>query len=309
MTAQNILITGISGSVGHYLFDLLANDSRYHLYLVLRDPARLRRDLKQFSNVTVLPLDLRDLHRQKDLLQKMDYLVWIATCWGGYREPWRVNVYPFFRTLRRLDPQRIKKILYFSTASIIDREHRPIEAIREIGTNYIRSKFLTHKILQYNKLRDKIITIFPTGVYGGDSTHPFSHAATGLRPAAKRIRWLKYFTLDFSFHFIHCADIARLTKYLLENAVDEHEYVFGNAPLNVGEFLKQIAACYGQKPLFQIPVPMPIIQFLAGLLKKHPWDKYCLRYKHFIYNTINCHKLGLPTEVDTVSGLIKAINQ
>jgi nucleoside-diphosphate-sugar epimerase len=103
----NVLITGISGSVGHYLFDLLANDPQYQLYLVLRDPAKLRRDLKRFSNVTVLPLDARDLHRQKDLLQKMDYLVWVATCWGGYREPWRINVYPVFRTLRRLDPRRI----------------------------------------------------------------------------------------------------------------------------------------------------------------------------------------------------------
>ncbi|MDR2428908.1 MAG: NAD(P)-dependent oxidoreductase [Candidatus Margulisbacteria bacterium] len=305
----NVLITGISGSVGHYLFDLLANDPQYQLYLVLRDPAKLRRDLKQFSNVTVLPLDARDLHRQKDLLQKMDYLVWIATCWGGYREPWRINVYPVFRTLRRLDPRRIKKILYFSTASILDRERRPVEAIREIGTNYIRSKFLTHKMLQYNKLREKIITIFPTWVYGGDSAHPFSHAAAGLPAAAKMIRWLKYFTVDFSFHFIHCADIARLTKYLLENAVSGHEHVFGNASLTVGEFLRQIAAYYGQKPLFQIRVPMALIRFLAWLLKKHPWDRYCLKYRHFVYDTLNCRKLGLPSDVDTISGVLRALKQ
>ena len=305
----NVLITGISGSVGHYLFDLLSADPQYQLYLVLRDPAKLRRDLAQFPRVTVLPLDARDLHRQKDLLKKMDYLIWIATCWGGYREPWRVNVYPVFRTLRRLAPQRIKKILYFSTASILDRDSRPVEVIREIGTNYIRSKFLTHKMLQTNKLREKIITIFPTWVYGGDSTHPFSHAAAGLPAAAKLIRWLKYFTGDFSFHFIHCADIARLTKYLLENELDKAEYVFGNAPLTVGEFLKQIAAHYGQKPLFQIRMPMRIIKFLAWLLKKHPWDKYCLKYKHFIYDAINCRKLGLSTEVDTISGILSALER
>ncbi|MDR1452456.1 MAG: NAD(P)-dependent oxidoreductase [Candidatus Margulisbacteria bacterium] len=306
----NVLITGISGSVGHYLFDLLANDPQYQLYLVLRDPAKLRRDLTRFSNVTVLPLDVRDLPGQKELLKKMDYLIWVATCWGGYREPWRVNVYPVFRTLRQLDPRRIKKILYFSTASILDHEHRPIEAIRDIGTNYIRSKFLTHKMLQYHKLREKIITIFPTWVFGGDSGHPFSHAAAGLPALAKKIRWLKYFTMNFRFHFIHCADIARLTKYLLENAVDGREYVFGNAPLTDSEFLRQIAACYGQKkPLFQLRVPMAIIQFLIWLLKKHPWDSYCLKYKHFVYNTVNCQKFGLPSDVDTVKGVLTALKQ
>ena len=309
MVVQNILITGITGSVGHYLFDLLANDERYHLFLALRDPQKLRRDLNQYRNVTIVKTMLQNLPKEKELLRQMDYVVFIATSWGGFREPWRVNVYPTIRALRRLDPQRIKKVIYFSTASILDKDHQPVEAIREIGTNYIRSKFLTHKILQYNKLKDKIITIFPNWVYGGDSAHPFSHAAAGLRGIKKWMRLLKYFTLDFRFHFIHCADIAAIVKYMLEHEMDKNEYVLGNAQLTVGGFLKEIAAYYGQKTLFQIPMPPRLLLLLARLAKKHPWDIYCLGYRQFVYDTVSCRTFDLPSEVDTIAGVLRSLEK
>jgi len=297
------------------LFDLLAErsedqqagDERYHLYLVLRKPEKLKRDLSKYRNITVLPIDIRDLPKEKKLLKTIDFLILIATCWGGYREPWRINVYPTFRTLRLLDPQRIKKIIYFSTASILNREQRPVAAIREIGTNYIRSKFLTHKMLQYNKLRDKIITVFPTWVYGGDTTHPFSHAAAGLRGLNKWLGLLKYFTLDFSFHFIHCADIAAIVKYMLEHELDRNEYILGNAPLTAGDFFRECAAYYGRKTPFQIRFPISGLRGLAWLAKKHPWDKYCLRYRHFVYDTVNCRTFGLPSETDTIAGVLKSL--
>ena len=307
---QKILITGISGSVGHYLFDLLAGENdRYHLYLALRDPQKLRRDLSKYSNVTIIKTTLQNLPKEKDLLRQMDYVVLIATSWGGYREPWRVNVYPTIRILRALDPQIIKKIVYFSTASILNSQHQPVTAIREIGTNYIRSKFLTHKILQYNKLKEKIITVFPTWVYGGDSKHPFSHAAAGLRGIKKWVRLLKYFTLDFQFHFMHCADIAALVKYLLEHELDKNEYVLGIAPLTVGDFFREIAIYYGQKTLFQIPIPPRLLQLLARLAKKHPWDIYCLGYRYFVYDTVNCRTFGLPSETDTVAGVLRSLEK
>lgn len=306
---QNVLITGISGSVGHYLFDVLVRDSQYHLYLVLRKPENLKRDVTQYKNITLLKIDIRDVHKQKELLRQMDYVIWIATCWGGYERPWHVNVYPLFRSLRRLDAQRLKKVVYFSTASILNKEHQPVEEVREIGTNYIRSKFLAHKMLQYNKLKDKIITVFPTWVYGGDSTHPFSHAASGLRGIKKWTRLLKYFTLDFRFHFIHCADIAAMIKYMLENEMDKNEYVLGNAPLTVGDFTHEIAAYYGQKTLFQIPLPPRLLLFLARLAKKHPWDIYCLGYRQFVYDVLNCRKLGLPSETDTIAGVLTSMKK
>ncbi|MDR1998252.1 MAG: NAD(P)-dependent oxidoreductase [Candidatus Margulisbacteria bacterium] len=306
---KNVLITGISGSVGHYLFDLLAGDPQYRLYLAVRRPEKLRRDLRKYSNVILLPRDIRELPREKELLQTIDYLVLIATCWGGYREPWRINVYSTLRILRALAPRRIKKIIYFSTASILDREHRPVEAIREIGTNYIRSKFLTHKILQRHRLKDKLITVFPTWVFGGDSTHPYSHAASGLLRLRRWIRLLKYFTLDFSFHFIHCADIAALVKYMLEHELAKNEYVLGNAPLSAGDFFRECAAYYGQKTPFQLRIPAGLLQLLARLARKHPWDQYCLRYRHFVYDTLNCRQLGLPGAVDTMAGILRALEK
>ena len=137
MTAdkKNLLITGISGSVGHYLFDLMADNPNYQLYLLLRRPEKLKRDLSKYSNITILQEDLHHVANIKDQLKQMDYVVHIATTWGGYKRPWNVNVIATFRIFRYLDPNRIKKIIYFSTASILDRNHQPVENIRTIGTN------------------------------------------------------------------------------------------------------------------------------------------------------------------------------
>lgn len=305
-TKQNVFITGISGSVGHYLFDLLAGHENYQLYLLLRKPEKLKRDLSKFNNITVIQEDLHNIHQKKDILKQMDYLILIATTWGGYRRPWNVNVKATFRILRAIDRQRIKKILYFSTASILNREHQPVEEIRTIGTNYIRSKFLAHKMIQKHPLKDKIITLFPTWVFGGDETHPYSHAATGVKGLEKSIRFLKYFSVDFTFHFIHCRDIALLTVYLLENDSPKNEYVLGNEPLQIGNLLKETAAYFGQKTPFQIKVSMGLILALSKLKKTHPWDNYCMQYRHFIYDTLSCKKLGIPSKVDTVNGLLES---
>ena len=49
-----IFITGITGCVGHYIFDLLVKNPDYELYLLVRDPARMMRDLSAFSNVMLV---------------------------------------------------------------------------------------------------------------------------------------------------------------------------------------------------------------------------------------------------------------
>ncbi len=306
MAKLNIFITGISGSVGHYLFDLLSADPKYHLYLLLRDKTKLKRDLSNNPNITIVEDNLRNVYKRTELFKQMDYVILIATSWGGYRDPWKVNVYATTRILRKLDPNRIKKIIYFSTASILDRQHKPVEKIREIGTNYIRSKFLMHKILPKLPLYQKVVTVFPTWVFGGDETHPYSHAATGLTKLKRLIKLFKYFKLDFNFHYIHCADIASMTKYMLEHDLPFNEYVLGNPVLSVGDFLKQAAEHFGEKPSLQITFPMEIIKFLAKLKRSHTWDEYCLDYRHFIYKTVNCSSFGLPSSSATVNGLLES---
>lgn len=304
---QNLLITGISGSVGHYLFDLLAGDPKYQLYLLVRSPEKIKRDLSKYSNITILQEDLHNISNIKKTIAQMDYVIHIATTWGGYKRPWNVNVVATFRLLRYLDPNRIKKIIYFSTASILDRDHQPVPKIRTIGTNYIRSKFLAHKMMQKHPLKDKIITVFPTWVYGGrkgDKPCPFSHAAEGILGIKNSIKIAKYLKFDFKFHFIHCADIAQMTKYLLENNVDKNEYVLGSAPVTIGQFLKETAQYFGQKVPFQINIPVWLILSVAKLKKAHSWDYYCIKYRHFVYDNLSCKKLGLPSTVDTVPGLL-----
>jgi len=153
---------------------------------------------------------------------------------------------------------------------------------------------------------DRVITIYPTWVYGGDDTHPYSHAATGLKTLKKFIKVIKFFKLDFSFHFIHCADIAAIVKELLQNQTKQAEYILGNGVLSVGDFVKQAAEYFGEKVYFQINIPMKFLEFLAKFQRKHTWDEYCLKYRHFIYKTTNSKTFGLHNGIDTLAKLLKS---
>jgi len=306
---QNIFVTGLSGSVGSYVLDQFKNDPRYQIFALIRKPQKMSAQLQDVNNITLIQGDLENVYKNKDLLKQMDYAILIATSWGGFKEPWRQNVYSLFRILRSFDSARFKKAVYFSTASILDRDHKPVEAIRELGTNYIRSKFLAYKMLQKSKAwyKSRIVTVFPTWVYGGDKTHPYSHAASGLPGAKNWIRFGRFFDTDFKFHFIHCQDIAKMTKYFLENNLDKQEFVLGNAPLTVGDFLKQLGEYYGYKTPFQVRFPIKLAYLSAKFFKKHSWDQYCLNYRHFVYKTTNCKSLGLTSDKDTIAGVLKSL--
>src|SRR3989338_2712337 len=108
---KNIFITGISGCVGHYIFDQLSRDPDYHLYLLVRDPKRLRFDPKKFPNVTVIQDELKNAAKYADILKECDYLIHLAAGWGVID----INYDPAVNLMTHLYPARDNKIIYFST--------------------------------------------------------------------------------------------------------------------------------------------------------------------------------------------------
>jgi len=290
--------------VGHYVLDVLLGNPDHHYYLLVRNPQKLRLDLRQYPNVTLIQEDLANIESHARLLKEIDYLVHLAADWGGNEGNFDYTLLLF----NLLDPVRIKKVIYFSTASILGSDNRPVFAAEKYGTHYIRSKYRIYKTIPSLRIADKIITIFPTWVLGGDSRHPYSHALKGILDLAKWFWLIKYFTINLSFHFIHARDMARIVKYLLENDRPERAYVLGNEPITATAFLREVGSFYGQKVGFQLPISLTLVQLLAKLTWRllHPWDIYSMNRKHFIHQTVQARDFGLPTDLTTIASILQS---
>ncbi len=303
--SAKIFITGVSGCVGHYVFEALSKDPDYRFYLLVRNPARLRFSPSAYPNVTVIQDDLQNIKRHADLIGEMDYVVHAAADWGGNEGNYDYTLSLF----KAIDPGRCKKIIYFSTASILGSDGRPLEEAEKFGTHYIRSKYRIFKKLKELPIRDQVVTLFPTWILGGDATHPYSHATQGIRELRNWLWLIRFFTVDASFHFIHARDIALIVAYLLKNETGKREYVLGNRPISASQFLRQTCAFFGKKVYFQLPIGLPLVKALAFLTgrKLHPWDLYCFERRHFVYQAVNPGSFGLESRLDTVGAVLQSV--
>jgi len=291
--------------VGHYLFPMLAKD--YELFLPIRSPEKLGFDTN-LPNIHLLDGNLEKITNHKSIIKEADFIILIATAWGG-RNTFNINVKSNRFIFDHAD--NAKKIIYFSTASILGTGNKYIPEARTYGTSYVRSKYLCSVTLPKQKNYGKIVTLYPTWVYGGDGkSYRLSHASSGLRGFIKNIWWLKLFYLDYSFHFIHTYDIAQIVKYMLENEVTGNRFVLGNKLYSYKEFIKEAAQAKGKKVSFQLKIPNWFIDLLIKLVGKKisKWDKHCMSDRHFEFETVNAATFGLNTDYDNVGGLLKDLS-
>ncbi len=193
MSQKRILVTGASGCVGHYLSEALIQETDYELYLLVRNPSKLQIDTQARPGITVLQGDMQQIGQFAELLSTIDTAVLTATAWGG-EETFNINVNKTLELLKLLDPDRNKtlellklldpdrceQVIYFSTASVLDRHNQPIKEAGEIGTDYISSKYQCLHELPKLAIAPKITTVFPTLVLGGDANKPYSAVTSGI---------------------------------------------------------------------------------------------------------------------------------
>jgi len=301
---RKIFVTGISGCVGHYLFDELSKDPNNQLYLLVRDPKKLKFDP---GSAVIIQDDLKNIEKHAEIVRQADCVVHLAADWGSGIGNYEQSL-DFFNLL---DPDHCQKVIYFSTASILGPDNKPIPEAEKLGTHYIRSKYRFYRKLPELKIFPNVITLFPTWVLGGDDKHPYSHASEGILGMRKWLRLIRFFTVDASFHFIHAKDAARIVKYLLENEVKEKEFVLGNAPVTAGQFIRE-ACRYLKVPIyFQLPIGLPVVQLLAFITgrKLHPWDLYCFNRRHFTHRTANAISFGLDSSLTTTAEALRELTR
>ena len=317
-----ILITGASGCVGQYTAETLLRRSDAHLLLLLRDPAKLTAIPADHPRVTLLVGDLRDLGPHAEAIASVHRVIHTATAWGDPERAEQVNVVAVKKLLSLLDPERLEQVIYFSTASILNRNLALLPEAMAYGTEYIQTKARCLAELEGHPLAERIVAVFPTLVFGGKvgpgDPHPTSYLTAGV---AEAIPWLwlaKWLRTDASFHFIHAADIATVCSHL---ATTPHQanpepgqgqvrrLVLGQAPITVNQAVATLVRWRrGWMPRLGIDLRGWLIDGLVKLLRIeiNDWDRFSIRQRHFVHEPVSPpERFGLTSYAPTLEAVLE----
>lgn len=310
MSQKRILVTGASGCIGHYISELLIQETQHELYLLVRNPDKLQVDIKTRPGVHILQGDMQKIGDLAELLQTIDVAVLTATAWGG-TGTFDINVAKTIELLNLLDTEKCEQVIYFSTASVLDRNNQPLKEAGELGTDYIRSKFDCLRKFSKLAIESKITKVFPTLVIGGDENKPPSQVTSGLPEVAKYVDLIRFLKADGSFHFIHAKDIATVVKHLIDNPPKQEEprkYVLGQEKITANQAIEEICSYLDKKIYFRIPLSSSIADVIIKTfnIQMAAWDRFCMQYRHFSYEKIvNPSTFNLPNHCDSMSDVLK----
>jgi nucleoside-diphosphate-sugar epimerase len=308
---KKIFITGSSGCIGHYLLENLIENTEHELFLLVRNPDKLKFNYQSRTGIHILLGNLENIGEHADVLKTVNTAILVATSWGGDTESFEINVQKTLELISLLDFSICEQVIYFSTASILNRQNQPLPEAGELGTNYVRTKYIAHARLEELSIANKITTVYPTLVFGGDKNKPYSHISGGLPEVIKFMDLIRWFKADASFHFIHAQDIAQVVAYLVDHPPQEGEnrdFVLGNQRIMLDEAVAEICQYLGKKVYFQIPFSIGWANFFIRILKikMAAWDRFSLEYRHFYHaKTFTPASFGLSNYCGTVAELFQ----
>ncbi len=308
MGSKRIMVTGVSGCIGHYIAEALIQETNHELFFVVRDPSKLKFNYQARSGITLLQADLREIAQYSDLIKTINCAVLVATAWGGPQEVFEVNVEATLRLLNLLDLKTCDQVIYFSTASILGRDGDLLEEAAEIGIDYIRSKYTCLQRLSELAIAPKVTTLFPTFVLGGDAQKPYSHLSGGLPEVLSWINIIRFLKADGSFHFIHGQDIAQVVQHLIDHPHDARQLILGNQRVTVNQCIEEFCAYLNKKIYFRLELsPWLANLIIRGFrIQMAAWDRFCLNYRHFSYSDpVSPATFGLPTYCPTLADILR----
>ena len=320
--AQRILITGAAGCVGQAIASQLYRETDAELLLWLRDPAKLTMVPHDDPRVTLLVGDLREQAPHAAAIASAHRIIHTATAWGDPARAQAVNVVAVKELLGRVDPERLEQVLYFSTASILDRQLQLLPEAMAYGTEYIQTKAQCLQQLESHALADRIVAIFPTVVFGGSlasgDPRPASYATAGLKEAVRWLGLARWLRTDASFHFIHAEDIARVCIHLATTPHGANQepgqgavrrLVLAQPAVTINETVARLGRWRGKRPTpFAIRLRPWLLEGLIKLLRiqVNPWDRFSIAYRHFVHDTISPpERFGLVSLAPTLDALFE----
>lgn len=320
---KKAFITGASGCVGHYLVESLIQKTDYELYLLVRDRQKLKVDINSRADINVIEGTMQDLAQYQELLGTMNYVVSTAAAWGGTEVTFDTNLHKTIDLFAALNPTVCERAIYFSTASILDQHNQLLPEAGKIGTDYIRSKYECLEKLENSSISDRLITVFPTLVFGGDGNKPYSHLSGGLKEVAGYINLMRWVKGEGSLHFIHGSDIAQIITKLIttEDSIlswdlDNFDFparlVLGEPKLSVDQAIAEACEFFGN-PIRKWSPQLNLSPWLIDILIKvfkiqvADWDRFCIQQRHFTYNVVNPESFGLKSNYPNIASLLAEI--
>lgn len=315
---KRIFITGASGCIGHYMTEALIENTNHELYLLVRNPSKLQFNYQSRPGIHILVGDMSQIEKHRELLQNINVAILAATAWGGAKETYDINVIKTLALINLLNPQVCERVIYFSTASILDRHNQLLLPAKQYGHDYIRTKYQCFDQLEQQPLADKIITVFPTLVFGGDRYKPYSHLSSGISDVTKWINLIRWFKIDGSFHFIHAQDIASVISYLVEHpefipdnkpvAESPERLVLGNPAITADQAIAEMSNYFGKKIYWRFPLYIWLANIFIKIfqIQMDSWSRFSLDYRHFTHtNPVTPASFGLKNYCSTVAELMK----
>ena len=302
MEKQKRLITGASGCVGQYISAWLLENSDADLFLWLRQPNKLTAVSPQDPRVKLLVGDIRDPQLYKEELKQMNRVIHTATAWGDPKRAYEVNILAVKKMISLLDPNVVEQIIYFSTASILTKDLKPLPEAFKYGTEYIQTKARCLKELETHPLASKIIAVFPTLVFGGQingsNKFPKSYLTEGLLEASKWLWLARFFRAYSRFHFIHAKDIAFVCGRLSITPISKEDYhknqklrflVLAQPHITIDHAIDKLLEWRGMRKMPRLPLWGWLID---GLIKFLPiqinsWDRFSIKQRHFDHDSIS----------------------
>ena len=297
MTSKNLLITGSNGCVGQYLTDWFLKNTKFRIYLMVRDKNKLPLSVQRNKRIKLLVCDIRECKIFRKEISQINFLIHTATAWGDPKRAFEVNIKAFEELLLMLEKNKLKKIIYFSTASILNEKGELIRESLIYGTEYIRTKYKCFERLKESSFAEKLFVVFPTLVFGGTlnkkSRYPVSYLTSGLKEVNKWLWIARFLKIKSKFHFIHANDIAQICGFLIKN-YNEAEYqgfkkfILGQSFITIDDAIKILLERNKMSRYFSIPLTKKIIKILLRILpiQTTPWDSFSIKKYDFNHYTI-----------------------
>ena len=292
MAYKNLLITGSNGCVGQYLIDWFLKNTRFRLYLMVRDKNKLSQSIQKNKRIKLLICDIRECQRFSEEISQINFLIHTATAWGDPKRAYEVNIKAFEDLLGMLDKEKLDKIIYFSTASILNKETELMREALTYGTEYIQTKYRCFERLRESSFAEKTFAVFPTLVFGGTlkkrSKYPVSYLTSGLKDINKWLWLARFLKLNSKFHFIHANDIAQICGFLIKNHKEDKykgfkKYVLGQKFISIDDAINILLKRNRMNRYFSIPLTKKIIKILLRVLpiQTTPWDSFSIKKYDF----------------------------
>lgn len=319
---DRILITGASGCVGQHIASQLYRNTDAELLLMLRDPAKLTAVPANDPRITLLVADLRELTPHAGAIATATRVIHTATAWGDPVRAMAVNVEAVKQLLAFTSPEWLEQVIYFSTASLLNRQLELLPEALSEGTEYIQTKALCLQQLERHPLAERIVAVFPTLVFGGavDGEGPFptSYLTAGLGEACRWLWLAKWLRADASFHFIHAADIAQVCCHLATRPHQRNpepgqgplrRLVLGQPAISVDATVNQLCRwrCSWRPPL-GLNLRGALVEALIKLLRieVNAWDRFSIQQRHFIHEPVSPpERFGLVSQAPTLTAVFE----